>query len=98
MQDIAGQRLLGDAVGGWTPFGNITLAQIVPEGLRYTDKRCPFVRLLSEARRRSPFREPPLPQIPAPNSGAFAPRPFCAFAETRMWSWRPMARSPSATA
>jgi hypothetical protein len=85
MQDIAGQRLLGDAVGGWTPFGNITFAQIVPEGLRYTGKRCPFVRLLSEARRRSPFREPPLPQIPAPMPGEFAPRPFCASAETRAW-------------
>jgi hypothetical protein len=49
MQDIAGQRLRGDTVRGWTPFGNITRAQIVQAGLRYTGKRCPFVRLLSEA-------------------------------------------------
>jgi hypothetical protein len=83
MQDIAGQRLRGDRVRGWTPFGNITRAQIVQAGLRYTGKRCPFVRLLSEARRRSPFREPPLPQIPAPTPGEFAPRPFCASVETR---------------
>jgi hypothetical protein len=32
MQDIAGQRLLGDTVRGWTPFGNITPAQIKRDG------------------------------------------------------------------
>jgi hypothetical protein len=65
MQDIAGQHLLGDAVRvldrirqHYLRAGPLRLCR---QALRYTGKRCPFVRLLSEARRRSSFREPPLP-------------------------------------
>ncbi len=68
MQDIAGQRLLGDAVRGWTPFGNIPSHKLCRKGCAILTKDvhsfvcCPKLdgdrRSASRLSRKFPLRCP----------------------------------------